>query len=109
MCSRSCTGLFIVLAQPFSIIPAKRCKQRIERVDNLQPQRIADPADAASRVPRCPPCPTELPAVTRVAFIYPAPLFPVSACRHNKLGADGVTALSSGLTALTNLRSLVVR
>ncbi len=38
----------------------------------------------------------------------PPPLPPVSSCSDNELGAEGATALSSGLTALTNLQSIVV-
>ncbi len=34
---------------------------------------------------------------------------PCSSCRRNDLGAEGATALSSGLTALTNLQSLNLR
>jgi hypothetical protein len=37
----------------------------------------------------------------------PPPL--VSSCSGNLLGAEGATALSSGLTALTNLRSIRIR
>jgi hypothetical protein len=60
------------------------------------------PSDAASKVLCCPPWPTEhfpwspLPPAT-IAF---------SSCSSNELGPEGATALSSGLTALTNLRSI---
>ncbi len=51
--------------------------------------------------------PAEPAAVIRVTCIIPPPLPPpVSFCRHNNLGAEGATALSSGLTALTNLQSI---
>jgi hypothetical protein len=40
---------------------------------------------------------------------YPPPPPPVSSCSCNRLGAEGATALASGLTALTKLQSIDVR
>ena len=36
-------------------------------------------------------------------------VFPVSSCSNNGLGAEGATALLSGLSALTKLQSIDVR
>jgi hypothetical protein len=64
--------------------------------------------DPTRRVPCCAPCPTEPPAATRVSWIPPPPP-PVSSFSDNGLGAEGATALSSGLTHLTKLQSIDVR
>jgi hypothetical protein len=60
----------------------------------------------AGRVPCCPPYPPS--AVTRV-HVYPPPPPPVSSCSGNELRAEGATALSWGLTALTKLQSIDIR
>ncbi len=71
----------------------------------MGPLRCRQQSPALSSLPhRAPPSPR-----STESDGYPPPPPPVSSCSHNELGPEGATALSSGLTALTNLRCINVR
>ncbi len=92
----ACTGDCVALVRREQFVDS--CSTLVWRI------RGAVPSDAASRGPRRPPCPDE-PPLARVAC-PPLAAIPVSSCSYNYLRAGGATALSSGLAALTNLRSI---
>jgi hypothetical protein len=96
---RTCPLSIALLSIQNTSAAPNRCETDI-RCGNRDHGSRGYPSDAVSRVPRCPPCTTGLPAATRVAFIYPPPLFSVSLLlqeqRYGDRGGDSAIIGADG-------------
>jgi hypothetical protein len=79
--------------------PALRILPVPFRAPSRSPQQSPVLSPLRRRAPRSHPSLTD----------HPPPTPPVSSCSINNLGDDGATALSSGLTSLTKLKSINLR
>ncbi len=87
-------------ASRVSVLPAGASRAAASRVS------VLPPAESRPVLPAAAPSPRQA-SESRGHRDPPLPS-PESSCSGNRLGAEGATALSSGLTALTNLQSIIL-
>ena len=100
------TGLRFSIMVTYMMIPrpdSLHQKDPARRIAPASYQIVIPPAESCAVLP-APPSPPRPPE----SHGYPPPSPPVSACSYNELGDEGASALSSGLTGLTNLQSIGV-